>query len=162
MKISTLAIALIVSATMVSSCKTTYIKKFHKEAKKEVGAGKIKLKADTVRVVYPEVSMFDFGKAEIKPDAQTSLQGFSGVLKKYDRIDFIINGYTDSVGTNEVNRTLSQQRAENAKTLFQTNGVSDSRMQTNGRGSDNPVKDNMTEEGRQANRRVELLLFERK
>lgn len=162
MKTLTIAVTLLISATMVSSCKTTYIKKFHKAAKKEVGEGKIRLKADTVRVVYPEVSMFDFGKDEIKPDAQATLQRFSGVLKQYDRIGFIINGYTDNVGTNEVNQSLSQRRAENAKTLFQNNGVNADRMQTNGRGADNPVMDNATEEGRQANRRVELLLFERK
>jgi outer membrane protein OmpA-like peptidoglycan-associated protein len=162
MKFLNIAVACIISATMLASCKTTYIKKFHKAAKKEVGAGKIRLKADTVRVVYPEVSMFDFGKDEIKPDAQASLKRFSGVLVKFDKINFIINGYTDSVGSNEVNQSLSQRRAENAKTLFQSNGVNADRMQTNGRGADNPVMTNTTEEGRQANRRVELLLFERK
>ena len=162
MKFLNIAVACIISVTMLASCKTTYIKKFHKAAKKEVGAGKIRLKADTVRVVYPEVSMFDFGKDEIKPDAQSSLQRFSGVLKQYDKIDFIITGYTDNVGTNDVNQSLSQRRAENAKALFQTNGVNANRMQTSGRGADNPVMDNSTEEGRQANRRVELLLFERK
>ena len=162
MKVLSIAVALIVSATMFTSCKTTYIKKFHKAAKKEVGAGKIRLKADTVRVVYPEVAMFDFGKDEIKPDAKTSLERFSGVLKQYDKIGFIINGYTDNVGTHEVNHSLSQKRAENAQTLFRSNGVNADRMQTNGKGEENPIKDNDTEEGRAANRRVELLLFERK
>jgi outer membrane protein OmpA-like peptidoglycan-associated protein len=162
MKFSTIAIALLISATMASSCKTTYIKKFHKEAKKEVGSAKIKLKRDTVRVVYPEVVMFDFNKDEIKPDAQTSLKRFSGLLTKYDKIDFIINGYTDNVGTDEVNNNLSQRRADNAKTLFETNGINATRMQTHGKGATNFVEPNTTEEGKAANRRVELLLFERK
>ncbi len=162
MKVLNIAVALIVSATMFTSCKTTYIKKFHKAAKKEVGAGKIRLKADTVRVVYPEVSMFDFAKDEIKPDAKASLQRFSGVLKQYDKIGFIINGYTDNVGADEVNKDLSEKRADNAKTLFETNGVDAARMQTHGMGATNFVEPNTTEEGKAANRRVELLLFERK
>lgn len=163
MKLTGITVTLLLSAAMVSSCRTTYIKKFHKEAKKEdVGSAKIKLKKDTVRVVYQELAMFDFGKDEIKPDAQTSLKRFAGLLSKYDKIDFIIDGYTDNVGTDEVNNDLSQRRAENAKTLFETNGVGAARMQTHGRGATNFVEPNTTEEGKASNRRVELLLYERK
>lgn len=162
MKLTGITVTLLLAATMASSCHTKYLKKFHKEAKREdVGFAKIKLKKDTVRVVYQELSMFDFGKEEIKPDAQTSLKRFAGLLGKYDKIDFIINGYTDNVGTDEVNNNLSQKRADNAKTLFENNGVSAPRMQTHGRGATNFVEPNTTEEGKAANRRVELLLFER-
>ena len=62
MKLMKITITMLLSMAMLSSCKTTYIKKFHKEAKKEVGTAKIRLKKDTVRVVYPEISMFDFNK----------------------------------------------------------------------------------------------------
>jgi outer membrane protein OmpA-like peptidoglycan-associated protein len=157
-----ITIALVLSVTMMSACKTTYLKKFYKEAKKDRGMAEVKRKADTVRVVYPELSMFDFGKDEIKPDAQSSLKRFAELLGRYDRIDFVINGYTDNVGANDVNQSLSQSRAENAKKLFESNGVNGNRMQTNGRGADNPIEPNTTEEGRQANRRVEMLLYERK
>ena len=155
-------IAMLLSVGLLSSCKTTYIKKFHKEAKREVGTAKIRLKKDTVRVVYPEISMFDFNKDEIKPEAKTSLTGFGNVLKKYDRIDFIINGYTDNVGSDEVNQSLSQRRADAAKTLFESNGINSGRMRTNGKGAADPIEPNTTEEGRATNRRVELLLYERK
>jgi len=162
MKLMRITITMLLSITMLSSCKMTYIKKFHKDAKKEVGSAKIRLKSDTVRVVYPEVSMFDFNKDEIKPDAKVSLSHFGDVLKKYDKIDFIINGYTDNVGTDDVNQSLSQRRADNAKTLFESNGVRGGRMQTHGMGAANPAEPNTTETGKAANRRVELLLFERK
>ena len=162
MKLMKITITMLLSMAMLSSCKTTYIKKFHKEAKKEVGTAKIRLKNDTVRVVYPEISMFDFNKDEIKPEAKTSLTGLGVILKKYDKIDFIINGYTDNVGTDDVNQSLSQRRADAAKSLFESNGVSGGRMQTNGKGAANPIEPNTTEEGKAANRRVELLLYERK
>ena len=153
----------LIAVVLLSACKSSsYLKKFHKDAKKEVGAARIKLRGDTVRVIYPELAMFDFGKDEIKPDAKVSLQRFAGLLKTYDRINFTINGYTDNIGALELNQALSQRRADNAKALFQENGVSEGRMITNGRGADNPQKTNNTEEGRQANRRVELLLYERK
>lgn len=163
MRFMKITLTMLFAAAMVSSCRTTYIKKFHKDAKREdVGSAKIKLKSDTVRVVYQELSMFDFGKDEIKTDAQAPLKRLAGLLSRYDKIDFVINGYTDNVGTDEVNNDLSQRRADNAKTLFETNGVNATRIETHGKGATNFVEPNTTEEGKAANRRVELLLYERK
>jgi outer membrane protein OmpA-like peptidoglycan-associated protein len=165
MKQSKIVIALALSTLMLGACHTGkkgYIKKFHKEAKGNVDPAKISLKSDTVRVIYPELAMFDFGKDEIKTDAQTSLRRFAGVLAKYDKIDFIINGYTDNVGTVESNKDLSLRRADNAKALFEKSGVNGARMSTHGMGEANPTESNMTEEGKQANRRVELLMYEKK
>jgi outer membrane protein OmpA-like peptidoglycan-associated protein len=138
------------------------MKKFYKYAKKDVGMATIKRKGDTVRVIYPEVSMFDFGKDEIKPDAKTSLQRFGALLNEYNRIDFKINGYTDNVGTDDVNQSLSQRRADAAKKLFESTGISSGRMRTMGMGASDPLRSNNSDEGRAANRRVELMLYERK
>ncbi len=163
MKLIKQSILAIVGAIMFTSChSSSYLKKFHKEAKKESGTAKVKLRRDTVRVIYPELAMFDFNKDEVKAEAKTSLERFAEILKRYDRINMIINGYTDTVGTTEVNKDLSMRRANNAKTLFESSGISSSRIQTNGMGADNPVMTNTTQEGRQANRRIEVLLYEKK
>ncbi len=163
MKLYSSIAVLAIGAMGLASCHgSKYMKKFHKEAKKEVGTASIKLKADTVRVIYPELSMFDFNKDQIKEGVKPSLQRFANILVKYDRIDFIINGYTDSVGTDNVNQALSISRANNTKAFFQSNGVSNNRMQANGMGAENPMSTNMTEEGRSKNRRVEFLLYEKK
>lgn len=154
-----------ITALMLSSCHTgrnAYVKKFRKDLKGEITGAKIKWKADTVRVIYPELAMFDFGKDEIKADAKPALQRFAGVLSRYDRINSVINGYTDNVGTDEVNNALSERRAANAAELFQSNGVSASRIDTHGMGKNDPIESNSTDEGRQANRRVEFLLYEKK
>src|SRR6478735_598299 len=98
MKLIRITTVLLASVFMLSAChssKKTYIKKFHKEAKGEVDAARIRLKGDTVRIIYPELAMFDFGKDEIRSDAKASLQRIAALLAKYDRINFIINGYTD-------------------------------------------------------------------
>jgi len=166
MKSAKTIIALIFSVFVLGSCKTTYIKKFYKDVNRskvcEANAVVMRLTGDTLRVIYPELTMFDFGKDEIKPAAEASLKQLSTILKDYNRINFVINGYTDSVGGADVNQSLSERRAQNAKLLFQADGVNADRMQTNGRGADNPIMSNTTEAGRQANRRVELLLYERK
>jgi OOP family OmpA-OmpF porin len=83
------------------------------------------------------------------------------LLKKYDRMNFIINGYTDNVGAADFNQSLSQRRADNTKAILQADGIDAGRMQTNGMGASNPVKPNNTDEGRQANRRVEFKVYDK-
>ncbi len=131
----------------------------HRELKQQLpDAQVIKLK-DSIKVIYPEVALFDFNKDEIKPSALASLQKFAKVLKRENQVYFVINGYTDNVGTNEINNSLSLRRANNAKTFFKSYGIDDARMTVNGRGSSNPIMDNTTDAGRQANRRVEFILY---
>lgn len=166
MKLTNFIVLLLVAAVSLTAChstkKTSYIRQFHKAARQEPGFAKITRKGDTVRVIYPEVAMFDFNKSDIKPEAQTTLKRFSTLLTRFDRIDFTVNGHTDNVGTDEVNRTLSMQRAKSARDLFVENGINANRVKTNGMGADDPIETNETEAGRQANRRVELLLYEHK
>jgi len=157
--ITSLAVVMMLSACHSSKC---YMKRFKRKAGKEVGKSNVSMKGDSVRVVYPEVTIFDFNKDELKPDAKMSIQRFSGLLKKFDRVNFVINGYTDNVGTADVNQSLSQRRADNTKAVFQADGVSADRIRTNGMGDSNPVMNNSTDEGRQANRRVEFMLYDKK
>lgn len=164
MQLMKLTTVLLAGTLFASSCNSSkcYMKKFKRKAGKEVGKSNVSMSNDTVRVVYPEVTIFDFNKDEVKPDARQSILRFSGLLNKYDRVNFVINGYTDNVGTEEVNQSLSQKRAENTKAVFQAGGVNAARMQTNGMGTMHPVMSNSTVEGRQANRRVEFLLYDNK
>ena len=163
MKIMKFTTALLASVLLFSACHTTncYVRKFKRKARKEVGKHNVSVRNDTVRVIYPEVTTFEFNKDEVKPEAKMSLDRFSVLLKKYDRMDFIINGYTDNVGTSDFNQSLSQRRADNTKAVMQADGINAGRMQTNGMGASNPVKPNNTDEGRQANRRVEFLVYDK-
>jgi outer membrane protein OmpA-like peptidoglycan-associated protein len=163
MKIIKLTTTLIASSLLFSACHTTncYVRQFKRKASKEVGRHNVSVRHDTVRVVYPEVTTFEFNKDELKPEAQQSLHRFAGLLKKYDRMYFIINGYTDNVGTADFNQSLSQRRADNTKAVMEGDGIPAGRMRTNGMGANNPVKSNSTEKGRQANRRVEFLVYDK-
>jgi outer membrane protein OmpA-like peptidoglycan-associated protein len=137
-----------------------YVNSFYKKLKRELPDAKISKSGDTVRVIYPELAMFDFGKDEIKQEALPSFRRFASVLQKYDRISFIINGHTDSIGSDNVNEPLSESRAENTRQLMAGNGISDGRMRTQGMGAVQPLESNATRDGRQANRRVEFLLYD--
>lgn len=136
------------------------VTKLHKKVKKTKQAPMCTGRAIVFVFVYPEVEMFDFGKDEVKHGVSAPLQRFANILNQYPWVNIITNGYTDNVGTDEVNRSLSERRAANARKLMQTDGVNESRMTgINGYGSANLMKDNTTDAGRKANRRVEFLLY---
>jgi len=160
--ISTVLIA-VVSVNALSSCHTSHkaMRKLYKEVKKDQTAAHVSWKGDSIRVVYPEIAMFDFGKDEIKKEAYPSFKRYANILNHYNWVNFVINGYTDNVGTDDVNKSLSDRRAANAKELLQNDGINPSRMSTNGYGSAHPIMTNNTDEGRQANRRVEFLIYKK-
>ena len=114
---------------------------------------------DTIKVIYPELSMFDFGKDQIKPETKPTFVRFANILKNYPDIRILINGYTDNIGTDDLNVDLSRRRAVNAYNLLSDNGVDASRMNTTGYGPRNPLQSNATDAGRATNRRVEFMLY---
>jgi outer membrane protein OmpA-like peptidoglycan-associated protein len=115
--------------------------------------------ADTIKIIYPEVAMFDFGKDEIKPDTKPKLVRFAAILKQYPDMRILINGFTDNVGDMENNIDLSRRRAVRAYNLLSDNGVDATRMNTDGFGPQKPMRPNETPEGRAANRRVEFMIY---
>jgi outer membrane protein OmpA-like peptidoglycan-associated protein len=80
------------------------------------------------------------------------------VAKKYDKTIIEVAGHTDSTGTAEYNRGLSQRRANSVADYLMTRGVARARLMTAAGGEDHPIASNATEQGRAANRRVEVTL----
>lgn len=103
--------------------------------------------------------LFATGRAEVAPGAQRSLEKLADFLRKYPTRDVLIEGHTDSIGTQESNLRLSEQRAEAIKTLLVARGVSADRIVTKGYGMQYPLVTNDTAEGRQQNRRVEIVVL---
>ncbi|MGN6568706.1 MAG: OmpA family protein [Flavipsychrobacter sp.] len=162
-RLITTILLMIGAAGMLSSCHTSHkaMRKLYRQVKRDQTMAHVHWKGDSIRVVYPELAMFDFGKDTIKQDAYPPLRRFATILNQYPWVNFVINGYTDNVGPDDVNQSLSERRARNAKSLMQSDGVDQGRMSTNGFGSANPIMSNNTDEGRQANRRVEFLLYKK-
>ncbi|MBS0420502.1 MAG: DUF4398 and OmpA-like domain-containing protein [Proteobacteria bacterium] len=101
--------------------------------------------------------LFDTGQATLKPGAMASINRLATYLSQNPNTKVLIEGHTDSVGSDDYNIGLSERRARAVATELESRGIADSQIQTLGRGKDMPVASNSTAAGRQQNRRVEIV-----
>lgn len=107
--------------------------------------------------------LFDFDKAELKPEADSELQKAADIIRQKGKGLIMISGYTDSKGTDAYNKRLSLARAQAVKNWFEAQGLHQN-YQTEGLGAANPVAPNTNDdgsdnpEGRAKNRRVEIIV----
>jgi outer membrane protein OmpA-like peptidoglycan-associated protein len=103
-------------------------------------------------------TLFATGKAELKSGATANLDRITAFLAEYPTRTAAIEGFTDSMGSDDMNQSLSQRRADAVKNYLVNQGVVSSRLSASGRGENAPIADNDTAEGRQQNRRVEVVI----
>ncbi len=101
--------------------------------------------------------LFDTNKATLKPGAEAKLDRLAAFLQDNPNERLLIEGYTDSTGSEDYNQALSQRRAQAVADSLAVHGVPASRYQALGRGESLPVATNSSAEGRQQNRRVEVV-----
>jgi outer membrane protein OmpA-like peptidoglycan-associated protein len=102
--------------------------------------------------------LFATGKYNLRPEAQIVLAKLSGIILSHPGLNLAVEGFTDSVGGDEFNLKLSQQRADTVREYLVAQGLADSAVMAAGFGKTNPVADNDTAAGRQKNRRVEIIV----
>src|SRR6266568_2908230 len=102
--------------------------------------------------------LFDTGSYTLKPGAREKLAKISGIVLAHAGLTMQIEGHTDSVGGDEFNQQLSERRADSVRDFLAQNGVPASSITARGLGKTQPVASNDTIEGRQRNRRVELIV----
>jgi outer membrane protein OmpA-like peptidoglycan-associated protein len=102
--------------------------------------------------------LFETGKADLRPGALRNLYPLVTFLQKYPERRVLIEGHTDNVGSDAYNLDLSQRRADAVRDFLLQNGVNAAQLATRGYGKASPVASNDTAEGRQRNRRVELII----
>ena len=103
-------------------------------------------------------TLFATGKSELKSGATVNLDRLTAFMNEYPQRTASIEGYTDSMGSDEMNQSLSQRRADAVKGYLVGQGVSSTRLSASGRGESSPVADNESATGRQQNRRVEVVI----
>jgi outer membrane protein OmpA-like peptidoglycan-associated protein len=103
--------------------------------------------------------LFAFGKYDLQPPAREALAKFSGIVLAHPGLHLSVEGYTDSVGSDAFNQTLSEQRAGAVRDYLVQQGLDPSSITATGFGKTNPVASNDTAMGRQQNRRVEIIIF---
>jgi len=102
--------------------------------------------------------LFTTGTATLNMGAGAQLSKLAGFLNSHPERTAQIEGYTDSVGSEAYNQSLSQRRADAVKSYLVHQGIDAQRLTTTGNGESSPVGDNATATGRQQNRRVEVLI----
>lgn len=102
--------------------------------------------------------LFDTGKYSLKPGAREKLAKVAGILLAYPGLDIAVGGYTDNVGGDAMNQTLSENRADSVRDYLVQQGVATNSVSAKGFGNTLPVASNDNSAGRQQNRRVELLV----
>ncbi|WP_318642204.1 OmpA family protein [Flavobacterium ardleyense] len=108
---------------------------------------------------YAKTILFNSGKATFKEATIPVMKNITAILKEYPESRFMINGHTDSDGSNALNQTLSENRAAAVKNYLIENGIDASRLNSTGYGETKPIDSNKTAKGKANNRRVEVLLI---
>ena len=103
--------------------------------------------------------VFDVGEATLRPGAMEKLVALARFLKDHPDRELLVEGYTDSTGSDRYNLTLSQDRAEAVTRFLADSGIPPERMIATGYGKAYPQANNATPEGRQQNRRVEIVIL---
>jgi outer membrane protein OmpA-like peptidoglycan-associated protein len=108
-------------------------------------------------VSMPDV-LFDSGQSTLRSSAREKLAKVAGVLLAYPDLRLVVEGHTDAVGADDYNQRLSERRAESVQSYLRQQGIADDTIVARGFGESRPVVSNDSAEGRQQNRRVELVV----
>lgn len=111
------------------------------------------------RIDLPRIE-FELNKAEILPQSLPALNQLLGLMNKYPGMKITVQGHTDNTGDSVFNQRLSLSRAVSVRQWLVDNGVTGSRIETQGYGQMRPIATNATDVGREANRRIEFIITE--
>jgi outer membrane protein OmpA-like peptidoglycan-associated protein len=136
-----------------------YMDKQAEEMQKVVGENdRLRKESETIYLSLGSDVLFDSGKATLQPGGRSKLRELANILDRYPRTIVTITGNTDSRGSDALNDRLSKERAQAVADELVADGVNPARISTSGVGASNPVATNATPEGRQQNRRVDIVV----
>ena len=150
-----------IAGGMVGNYMDNQKKDLEKALVPERDAGSIqidKLQNNILRVTMTERSAFAVDSSEIKGTFHSTMDKIANVLNRYGKTQLTIVGHTDSTGSAQHNQQLSERRAQAVHGYFSQKGVISQRLESYGRGKNEPRASNATAEGRALNRRVEIFI----
>ncbi len=113
---------------------------------------------DGIRVTWDSAILFDFDQSALRTMSKDNIEKMGDVFTKYPDTEIVVAGHTDSQGSETYNQSLSENRAKSVAEYLVTKGVTGSRITTMGYGESQPVANNDSADGRQQNRRVEIII----
>lgn len=152
----------IIGATVGGTAGAIIGKKMDEQAEEleaDLEGAEVERVGEGIKVTFSSGLLFDVGSSKLSEGAKNDLANMAETLKKYEDTDILIEGHTDSSGSEEFNQKLSEERANSVATYLQSLGVASPRVTTKGYGELAPVADNETTEGKQKNRRVEVAIM---
>jgi outer membrane protein OmpA-like peptidoglycan-associated protein len=129
------------------------------EIERDLEGATVERIGEGIKITFDSGILFDVNQSNIQPVAADNLAKLAVILNKYADTDILIEGHTDATGSNEYNLALSRDRAHSVANYLGSQAVDAVRFTIMGYGEDQPVADNETAVGRQANRRVELAIM---
>ncbi len=136
-----------------------YMDKQAEEMKRDLEGATIERVGEGIKITFDSGILFDINKSGLRGEAVMNLDKLAVILNKYPDTEVLIEGHTDNTGEAEHNRQLSMSRAQSVATTLSGKQVNPTRFTIMGYGWDQPVANNATAQGRQANRRVDIAVF---
>ncbi len=136
-----------------------YMDKQAAEIERDLEGAHVERVGEGIKITFDSGILFAVGKSDLQAPAKANLSDLATILNKYPDTAVLIEGHTDATGSDESNLTLSRNRAQSVANYLQGLQVDATRFTIMGYGESQPVADNETEAGRQANRRVELAIM---
>jgi len=136
-----------------------YMDKQAEEMKRDLKNAKIERVGEGIKITFDSGILFDVNKSDLRSEARANIENLAKILNKYEDTNILVEGHTDSTGSMEHNQTLSEQRANAVAGFAKGLGVASARFSTVGYGESQPIASNVTSDGRQQNRRVEVAIF---
>lgn len=129
------------------------------ELRNDLEGAEIVRVGEGIKITFDSGLMFALNSSDLNQDTKNNLSELAETLKKYEDTDILIEGHTDSTGSDDYNQTLSEKRANSVSGYLMTLGVAGQRLTTIGYGENQPIADNESADGRQKNRRVEVAIY---
>lgn len=136
-----------------------YMDKQAEELEEDLEGADVERVGEGIKITFDSGILFAFDSSNLSGQAEKNITELASTLKKYDDTNILIEGHTDSIGSDSYNQELSEERAASVADELATLGVSRTRITKVGYGEEQPVADNSTEAGRRQNRRVEVAIF---
>lgn len=136
-----------------------YMDKQAEELQKDLKDAKVERVGEGIKITFASGILFDVDSDKLRPAAKENLVNLAKVLNKYKDTEILVQGHTDSTGSDQHNLKLSEERASSVGHDLLGQGVAQGRIAESGKGEEAPVADNGTAMGRQANRRVEVAIW---
>jgi outer membrane protein OmpA-like peptidoglycan-associated protein len=139
-----------------------YMDKQAEEIQRDVKGAKVERVGEGIHITFDSGILFDVNSYVLKDEAKSNIKELSKVLQKYDDTNILIEGHTDASGSDELNQTLSEKRAQAVANYTKSLGIAGARLAVEGYGEAQPIADNESDSGKAQNRRVEIAIVANK